>query len=89
MGSIRATALAMRFLIEPIGPNISRLTVLNRVDIRLGACHCNFSSMNIISGYYRGLSKATMILINAISPYTEAIPVIITTDVMEPTAPCV
>ena len=27
--------LAMRFLIEPIGPNASRLTVLNRMDIRL------------------------------------------------------
>ena len=35
MGSIRATMLAMRFLIEPIGPNASRLTVLNRMDIRL------------------------------------------------------
>lgn len=35
MGSIRATVLATRFLIEPIGPNASRLTVLNRVDIRL------------------------------------------------------
>ena len=26
--------LAMRFLIEPIGPDASRLTVLNRMDIR-------------------------------------------------------
>lgn len=43
MGSIRATVLAMRFLIEPVGPSTSRLTILNRMDIRLDCTPCNYN----------------------------------------------
>ena len=51
MGSIRATVLAMRFLIEPVGPNASRLTVLNRLDIRFDF----HGFINIFDPYFWGI----------------------------------